>query len=557
MKYKKLAEVYSKLEGTTKKLEKRDILADFFKETEPDVLEIVATLAMGRIFPAWKEKEMGIAENLMIKTISKTAGVPEKKIKKELKKEGDLGVAAENILKKKKQKTLSKRELSIKDVHEKLEKIPEVSGSGSIDEKTSILAELLSSASSEEGKYIVRTVLEEMRVGVGEGIVRNAVSKAFDIDKDIVEHAYNVRNDFGEVAKIAKEKGKKGLEKLKLEIGRPIKPMLAQKAESAEQVLKDMGGKAAFEIKYDGMRIQIHKKGNEIIVFTRRLDNVTKQFPDIVKYAEKGIKAKNCIIEGEAVGINPKTKNPLPFQKLSRRIKRKYDIKEIKKKIPVEVNLFDVMFLEGKTLVEKPFKARRKELEKIIDEIKGKFQLAVNRVYSEKKKVEDMMEDSLRQGHEGLMAKNLEKPYTPGSRVKHMYKLKPVKESLDLIIIGALWGEGRRSEWLGSYLLGAKDPDTDEFVEIGKVATGLTDSDLEELTDKIKPLITSEKGKKIKAKPKIVVEVGYGEIQKSPKYESGFALRFPKVLNIREDKSPSDVDSMDKVERLYKAQKEK
>lgn len=557
MKYKKLAEVYSKLEGTTKKLEKRDILADFFKETEPDVLEIVATLAMGRIFPAWKEKEMGIAENLMIKTISKTAGVPEKKIKKELKKEGDLGVAAENILKKKKQKTLSKRELSIKDVYEKLEKIPEVSGSGSIDEKTSILAELLSSASSEEGKYIVRTVLEEMRVGVGEGIVRNAVSKAFDIDKDIVEHAYNVRNDFGEVAKIAKEKGKKGLEKLKLEIGRPIKPMLAQKAESAEQVLKDMGGKAAFEIKYDGMRIQIHKKGNEIIVFTRRLDNVTKQFPDIVKYAEKGIKAKNCIIEGEAVGINPKTKNPLPFQKLSRRIKRKYDIKEIKKKIPVEVNLFDVMFLEGKTLVEKPFKARRKELEKIIDEIKGKFQLAVNRVYSEKKKVEDMMEDSLRQGHEGLMAKNLEKPYTPGSRVKHMYKLKPVKESLDLIIIGALWGEGRRSEWLGSYLLGAKDPDTDEFVEIGKVATGLTDSDLEELTDKIKPLITSEKGKKIKAKPKIVVEVGYGEIQKSPKYESGFALRFPKVLNIREDKSPSDVDSMDKVERLYKAQKEK
>ncbi|MFO7872693.1 MAG: ATP-dependent DNA ligase [Candidatus Undinarchaeales archaeon] len=382
MKYKKLAEVYAKLEGTTKKLEKRDILADFFKKTDPEVLEIVATLVMGRIFPAWKEKEMGIAENLMIKTISKTAGVPENQIEKEMKKEGDLGAAAENILKKKKQKTLSKRTLSIKNVYEKFENIPDVSGSGSIDEKTSILAELLSSASPEEGKYIVRTVLQEMRVGVGEGIVRNAVAKAFDIDKDVVEHAYNVRNDFGEVAKIAKKKGEKGLKKLKLEIGRPIKPMLAQKAENAEQAIEDMGGKAAFEIKYDGMRIQIHKKGDKIIVFTRRLDDVTKQFPDIVKYAEKGIKAEECIIEGEAVGMNPKTKNPLPFQKLSRRIKRKYDIEEIKKKIPIEVNLFDIMFLEGETLVDEPFKKRRKELENIIDEIKGKFQLAESRVYS-------------------------------------------------------------------------------------------------------------------------------------------------------------------------------
>lgn len=555
MKYKKLAEVYSKLEATTKNLEKRDILSDFFKEADSEVLEMAAVLVMGRIFPAWKEVEMGIAENLMIKTISKTTGISEKEIKNEMKKVGDLGAAAENILKKKRQKTLATRELAVKDVYEKFEKISKISGTGSIDEKTSILSELLSSASPEEGKYIVRTVLEQMRVGVGEGTVRDAISKAFDIDKEIVEHAYNVRNDFGEISKIAKKEGKEGLKKLKLEIGRPIKPMLAQKAESIEQAIKDMGGKAAFEIKYDGMRIQIHKKGEKIIVFTRRLDDVTKQFADIAEYAEKCINAENCIIEGEAVGINPETKKPLPFQQLSRRIKRKYDIEEMSKKIPIEVNIFDAIYINGKSLVNRPFKERRAELEKIINQIKGKFQLAEQRISSKKKEVEAMMEGSLKKGHEGLMAKNLESFYTPGSRVKHMYKLKPIKESLDLVIIGALYGEGRRSEWLGSYLLGAKDPDDGRFVEVGKVATGLTDSDLEELTNRLKPLIISEKGKKLKVKPRVVVEVGYDEIQKSPKYESGFALRFPKVINIREDKSPEDADSIEKVVRLYEAQK--
>ncbi|MCK4306582.1 MAG: ATP-dependent DNA ligase, partial [Candidatus Eisenbacteria sp.] len=316
-------------------------------------------------------------------------------------------------------------------------------------------------------------------------------------------------------------------------------------------------GKAAFEIKYDGMRIQIHKEGGKITIFTRRLDDVTKQFPEIVDYAKKCITAKNCLIEGEVVGINPQTGRPYPFQKLSRRIKRKYDIEEMAKKIPVEVNLFDIMYLEGETLIGVPFSERRKELEKIIKPVKGKFQLAEQVVTGDVKEAEKLFKKAIGMGHEGVMVKNLGAAYTPGSRVKHMYKVKPVQESLDLVIIGAIWGEGRRSKWLGSYILGAKDPETEEFIEVGKVATGLTDENLQTLTDMLKPLITREHVNRVEIKPKLVVEVGYEEIQKSPTYESGFALRFPRVVNIREDKGPEDATTTEQIAKLFGSQRHK
>jgi len=551
MDYKKLVEVYSQLEATTKKLEKTDILATFLKKVSADQLSIIVLFLQGRIFPEWSEEELGVADSLMVKTLSKVTGIDEHSVKQTVKREGDMGLAAESLLKKKKQTTLASGHLSIDRVYSNFIKIPTVKGSGSVQIKIGLLADLLSDASPMEGKYLTRIVLGDLRIGVAEGLIRQAIAKAFDIPSAIVEHAHNVRNDFGEVAQIAKEKGQKGLEKLSLSLERPIKPMLAQKAQSIEEALEGMGGKAAFEIKFDGMRVQIHKDKDEIKVFTRRLDNVTKQFPKIAEWARDHITATSCIIEGEAVGIDPETGKPQPFQQLSRRIKRKYDVEKIGKKIPVEVNLFDLMYLNGTSWVDKPFEERRVALKKIIKPLVNKFQVAEQVVTDDPKEAEKLYTKALKMGHEGIMVKNLQSPYTPGSRVKHMNKIKPVKETLDLAIIGAIWGEGRRSKWLGSFILGARDQESGEFLSIGKVATGLTDENLEELTQRLKPLIEKEHVRVVEIKPDLVLEVEYEEIQKSPTYDSGFALRFPRVKTIRDDKAASDADTIERVSRLY------
>ena len=327
MEFKKLVKCYESLEATTKKLEKRDIVAKFIKECPTELLSTVVTLLEGRIFPAWMETELGVAENIMFKALARVTGLNEHAIKNETKKAGDIGTAAESILKKKKQRTLTAKVLTVENVYKNLEKIPTLTGTGSTGQKISLIAELVSNATPEEGRYLVRLILEVMRIGVGEGIIRNALAVAYEIEPDLIDQAYSIRNDYGEVAQLIRSGGKRALEKVELEVGRPLKPMLAQKVETAQEGLDEMKGKAAFQYKYDGMRVQIHKSGNKILVFTRRLDNITKQFPELVESAKKFIKADKTIVEGEAVGISPHTRKPQPFQKLSHRIKKKLGLR--------------------------------------------------------------------------------------------------------------------------------------------------------------------------------------------------------------------------------------
>ncbi|MDP7260700.1 MAG: ATP-dependent DNA ligase, partial [archaeon] len=428
MKYGKLVDSYRKLSSTSKKLEKTDIVSKLLKSASDEDLEVLVLLSRGRIFPEWDVTELGVADSIMIKTLAKTSGVPESEIKSISRKKGDLGDAAEEILEKKRQTTLHKKSLSLSAVYSNLRKIPSIGGSGSVEKRMALISELLSSATPEEGKYITRTVLQTLRLGVGEGTIRDAIAKAYGLEASLVERAHNIRNDFGEIVKIARKAGETGLKKLSLEVGRPLKPMLAQKTEGIEKAVEDMGGLAAWEIKYDGMRVQIHKKGSDIRVFTRRLDDVTKQFYDIVEISSKSIVAKDCILEGEAVGVDPKTGKPLPFQQLSRRIKRKYDIEELSKEIPVTVNLFDILYLDGKSLLDSPFEERRKLLVKSVKPNGAKFALAEQVISGDKKKITRFYDRALSMGHEGLMVKNLSAKYTPGSRVKHMYKLKPEME---------------------------------------------------------------------------------------------------------------------------------
>ncbi len=562
MRYRELAEVYEKLESTQSKLEKADILAELFSKASSEDLPKLVLLSAGRVFPTYSEEVIGIASQLMIKAIAKATGFPPREVEEKFKETGDLGLTASYFVKSRKQQTLFKKTLTIDNVFENLRKLPGITGSRSQEKKMDLIAELFASAEPKEAVYITRTILEELRVGVAQGIIRDAIVKAFlkpeNMEEkkkftEIVDYAYNLTSDFSEVAQIAKEKGLGGLKKVKIKLGRPIQLMLGEKAESIKEVINKFG-KVAIEYKYDGMRAAIHKKGDNIWIFTRRLENVTKQFPDLVKLCKKCLKPRECVVEGEVLAIDPKTGYPQPFQNLSQRIHRKYNIDEMVKKIPIQMNLFDIVYLDGKMLFDNVFTERRKILEKSVKVIPEKFQLAKQIVTDDLKKAEKFYKEALDAKQEGVFLKVLDSKYVFGRHVGGWYKIKPIMETLDLVIVAATWGEGKRSKWLSSYVLACREPDTGEFLTCGMMGTGLTEEMFQAMTDTLKPLITEEKGKDVKVRPKLVVEVAYQEIQKSPTYDAGYALRFPRLIRVREDKSPEEADTIERLIKLYKTQ---
>ncbi len=564
MKYIEVAKTYEVLEKTSSKIAKTNILTELIKKTPKEDIEKVVMLIQGQVFPKYSGYELGIALQMMIKAIAKSSGFKIEKVEEMFKKTGDLGLVAEECAKSKKQSVLLKKELEVENVFSNLQKLAYLSGEGSQEKKLNLIAELLSSAKPIEARYIVRTILGDLRIGVAEGIIRDAIAKAFlpegKQSMEALDYALNIYPNYGEIALIAKEKGLDGLKKIKVKLGQPIQVMLGEKAKSIKEVVEEFG-KVAAEYKYDGMRAQIHKDGNNIWVFTRRLENVTNQFPDLVELCKKHLKPKKCIVEGEVVAINSKS-SPLPFQILSQRIQRKYDIEKMVKEIPIQINLFDVVFVENEMLFDKTLFERRKILEKIVDQKQGKFVLVKQIITDDIKILENFYKEALEAKQEGLFLKVLESKYIFGRHVGGWYKIKPTMETLDLAIIGATWGTGKRAGWLGSFILGCRDEKTGNFLECGMLGTGVkekktkeTDITFEELTRMLKPLIISEKGNNVKFKPKIVISVDYQEIQTSPNYESGFALRFPRFVALRDDKGPDDVDTIERIKYLYEMQK--
>lgn len=584
MEYSRLVEIYEQLNRTTKRLEKTHIISEFLKSISADETEYVMLLLEGRVFPNYDAREIGVASRLMLKSLNTATGITVDRIEDEWRRLGDLGMVAESIVRTKKQSTLHTAQLTAKKVFENIRKLAGLEGQGTVDRKTQLIAELLTSAKPLESKYIVKTILDEMRIGVGEGAMRDAIIWAFFGNKigikyvkdgndvqiedretyskyaDAVQAAYDVTNEFAIVAKAAKSKGLEGLQSIGMKVGIPIKVMLSLKVDTIEEGFETVGKPAAVEFKYDGFRIQAHKdESGNIRLFTRRLEDVTRQFPDVVGFIKKNVRGKTFIIDSEAVGYDRKTGKYLPFQSISQRIKRKYDIEKISLDFPVELNVFDVIYHDGRTLIGEEFRNRRKLLEKIIRQEPKKIVLSKFLKTSEKKDIEKFFKDAFEAGNEGLMFKALNAPYKPGARVGHMVKFKAMMETLDLVITGAEWGEGKRSKWLSSYQIACIDED-ENLLEIGKASTGLKEKEEQglsfmEMTRLLKPLITSGKGKEVKVKPKIVIEVGYEEIQKSPTYTSGFALRFPRVIQIREDKGPDDASTLDYVKKLYAGQK--
>ncbi|QKQ98030.1 ATP-dependent DNA ligase [Candidatus Nanohaloarchaea archaeon] len=557
MKYSKLVETYQQLDQTQATLEKTDILAELFEESRDD-LDYVVLLALGRIYPEWMEPEIGVSSQTMVDIIHQATGRGKDEVEEVWKEKGDLGFAAEEMVENKTQQKLMTKTLTVESVIERLRKVAEMDKEGlsqsvNMDKKKKEIADLISNAEPVEACYITRTVLNHLRLGIGEGTVRDALDEAFfdgEYSEDI-QRAYDFTNDFSRVAE-ACQKGLEEVNSLDIELFRPIKSMLAKKVDTIEEGFDTVGKPAAIDYKYDGMRAQIHVKDGEVKVFTRRLEDVTKQFPDVVEAVEEKVESDNCIIDSEIVGYDPEDGGMIPFQKLSKRIKRKYDIQKLRKEIPVEVRPFDLIYDE-KSLLERSYSERWSLLQEEVEEEENILRLVDHEETSEEETVQEMQQRSLSEGHEGIMMKSLDAEYKPGSRVGYMVKLKPVMETLDLAIIGAKWSEGRRSGWLGRLYLGCYDEENDEYLEVGRMATGLTDEQFEEITEKLKPLITKEEGRKVEVRPEVIVEAEYEEIQESPEYSSGYALRFPRMKQFREDKE--EADSLEKVKNLYKDQK--
>ena len=576
MQYELLANLYQSLEQTSKRLEKTALMSAFLKQTPAQELRQIVLLLQARAFPAWEKQTLGIASKVMVKTLSSTLGLSEKNLEQAWKETGDLGLVAQENSAKRSQSVLFRDPLTTQKVFHTLQKLAATEGSGSIATKVKLLSELFSQASPTELRYLVRTVLEDLRVGVAESTLRDAIVWAafpqisppsaseeppnraeYQRISQLVQDCYDRTNDFALVAQTALE-GEAALASQRMQPGSPVKVMLATREPTLSGALARTGKPAQLEYKYDGFRVQIHKKGGTVTIFTRRLENVTHSFPDIVKTLLEHVK-HDCILDGEAIVIDPHTRQFVPFQNISQRIRRKYNITELSQKLPVQTVVFDVLMLDGEELLNKPLSYRFATLQKLFTEIPGTLTLPRHCVTSDEAEAQAFFAQAKHDLCEGIMLKRLDSTYRPGARVGDWVKFKDIMEALDLVIIGAEWGEGKRSGWLTSFELACVN-EIGEFVSIGRVGTGL--KELEEqglsfaqLTEFLKPHIEYEAGKQVVIRPAIVVEVAYEEIQRSPSYSSGYALRFPRVLRNRtEERGPQDATTLSYVEQLFAQQ---
>ncbi len=572
MLYSKLAGFYESLENTSSRLKKVEIISGALRDSKNNELPMITLLLRGKVFPSYSEEEVGIAGKTAIKMISISTGFPGREIVAHFNRTGDLGLTCEHFMKKRRQQTLASRPLTVGRVFESFRKIASVEGKGSQEVKKSMVKELITSASPEESRYIVRTAINELRVGVAEGVLRDSIAGAF-LDTETqekkkesvsaVEWAWFLNPDYGEIARIAKRGGVSALREVRIQVGKPYHVLLAEKSGGLKDALEKFE-KPALEFKYDGARIVIHKKGEKLWFYTRRLENVTRQFPELQDFVRKSVKAGECVLEGEMLGFDSKTGRPAPFQSLSQRIRRKYDIEKMVQEIPIQVNLFDIVYLEGKELFKRKLSERWARLNDIIKPMKGKFQFAEHIETRDLERAEKFYRRALEASQEGLIVKNLEAIYQPGRRVAGGWlKVKPIMETLDLAITGAIWGTGKRAEWFGSFVLSCRHGDG--FLECGMMGTGIKEKASEkdditfgDLTEMLKPLIKSKEGNRVELEPKVVAEVAYEEIQKSPNYSSGYALRFPRLVRLRSlDKGPEEADDLKRLERLYGMQKGK
>jgi len=512
-----LAKLCGALGATAKRKEKARLLAEFLRRLEPEEVDSAVLLITGSIFPEFDPRTLEVGWRTLRRVL-----------------EGG------------RQTTLVEEPLTIGRVHRTLEEIAEATGPGSRRRKEGLLEGLISRAGPMEAEMLVRIVFGEMRIGVSEGMMLEGVAEASASDLKLVRRALMLTGDLGEVARIALDGGEEALRRVGVRMFVPLKPMLATMSYDLSEAIEEHGGRAALEYKFDGARIQIHRRGDRIRVFSRRLTDVTGSLPDIVEAVGHRISSDDVILEGEAVAVGEGGR-PLPFQDLMRRFTRVHDIAEMAEKIPLRLHFFDILYLDGRLLVDEPYEERWRLLEGVCPE----DLLAERLITGDAREAEKFLSRAIEEGHEGLMAKRLDSRYVPGVRGKGWLKIKPT-ETLDLVIVAADWGSGRRRGWLSNYHLAAREGGG--YMVIGKTFKGLTDEEFGWMTRRLQELRARETGQTVHVRPEVVVEVAFNEIQRSPRYRSGFALRFARVTRIREDKGSEDADTLDRVRDLYDKQ---
>jgi DNA ligase-1 len=523
------------------------LVSDALGEAGSDLPRVVRFL-LGRVFPAHDSTTLDVGPRLCYEAIARAAGqnVTADDVEARLAETGEIGAVAESYDFGGQQGLAAfageaRESLTVRAVDERLREAAASEGAGSQETKLDILFGLFNRADGEQARYLARLVLSEMRIGVGTGTVRDAIAEAFAVPVAEVERALQVSNDYGLVAEVAREEGADGLAEIRLAVGRPVRAMLAQTG-TVEDALAEWD-EAAVEWKYDGARVQVHYDGREVRLYSRNMEDVTDPLPEIVETVERAVDVP-VILDGEVVAVDD-AGDPLPFQQVLRRFRRKHDVAKARESVELRLHAFDCLHADGEDLLDAPLVERHDRLAAVVSD-----DTAVSELWrsADAGEIAGIEAQALEAGHEGIMLKNPEAAYTPGKRGKNWLKRKPDVETLDLVVTGAEWGEGRRAEFLGSFELSVRDGE--EYRTIGKVATGITDEQLEELSALLDPHVRSEDGTDVEIQPAVVFEVGYEEIQQSPTYTSGYALRFPRFLGVREDKEPADADTLQRVERL-------
>ena len=530
-----------KLENTSGRLEMIDLISTVLPDLSQEELPIFVQFVMGRIFPDWSAQKLGIGPNLLSEAIGYVAGKNKEQVIDKINQTGDAGQAVEELLMEKSMTTFFHEELDLVRVYHELVSIAEMEGKKSQREKLLAVRRLLSNAHPLEGRYLARIMLEELRIGVGEGSVREAIAKAFSVESALVEHAMQALNDSGEVARLAKI-GPDALRDVHITPFHPVRMMLAQQGAISDMIAEH--GQIAAEYKYDGSRFQFHKKGNWARMYSRRLEDVTGALPDVIEQL-LGSTDHDVILDGEVIAI--KDGKPMPFQSVLRRFRRRHDVAEATVAIELVPNVFDILWLDGETLIDLPLTERRKKLESVV-----KMFIAPQVVSSDAAVIENVYADAIAAGHEGIMIKVPASPYSPGQRGKNWIKIKPEVDTLDLAVIGAEWGEGKRAHAFGSFLVACQNDG--KLIPLSRVATGFSDEQLAEVYGLLKDTVIAKSGKEVTFEPSLVFEVGYAELQTSTNYEGGFALRFPRFIRIRDDKDLPDIETIESIRDRYKRQ---
>jgi DNA ligase-1 len=579
--YAVIADAYEKIEATTKRLEMTDLLVDLLKKTPKNVIAKVVYLTQGKIYPDFVGLEIGVAEKLAIKALARASGRKDIKLLQLLSTVGDIGKVAEEVMKKKKQTTLGvQKTLKVLQVYETLDKMAKKTGSGAVGSKMALLAGLLSEASPKEAKYIMRTVTGNLRLGIADMTVLDALAIAYGGGKEareLIERAYNISSDLGRVANVVAEKGLEGIKKFQVVVFEPIRPMLAERLSSPEEILEKLGGKCIAEYKYDGERVQAHKKGSRVVLYSRRLESISDQYPDAVELVKENVKAEEAILEAECVAIDLETGELLPFQELMHR-RRKYGIEKAMEQYPVSLFMFDALYVDGKDLTLDAYPLRRKLLEKAIkesDRVKAAKQIKTGSV----KYLEEFFEEAIAEGCEGLICKSIGKDsvYQAGARgwlwikYKRDYKSE-MTDTVDLVVVGAFHGRGKRAGTYGALLLAAYNKEADTFETVTKCGTGFTDEDLKKLPELLRAHVIPRKHSRVQStleadvwfEPKVVLEVLGAEITLSPihvcalgsiRKGSGLAIRFPRFTGkYRTDKAAEDATTSAEVVEMYRNQ---